>query len=335
MTKKVRIGINGFGRIGRMVIRAMKGRDDIEVVGINDLIPTSTMAHLLKYDSAHGHFKGDVSCDENSITVDGKKILVLCEKDPEKLPWGKLDAQVIMDCTGKFRDKAGCSKHIQAGAKKVIISAPGKDPDATFVRGVNCESYDPAKHNIVSNASCTTNCLAPVAKVVHELLGIEQGSMTTIHSYTNDQCIVDAPHKDLRRARAGAVSQIPTTTGAAKAVGLVLPDLNGKMDGMAIRVPTLNVSCVDFVAWCKKAGTTEELNAAFKKASETNLKGILGYCDEELVSIDFNGDPRSSIVDAKSTKVKGNLVKVLSWYDNEMGFSHRMIELALIMGRGL
>ncbi|MFH1654133.1 MAG: type I glyceraldehyde-3-phosphate dehydrogenase [Pseudomonadota bacterium] len=335
MSKKTKIAINGFGRIGRMVVRAMRGRDDIELVGINDLIPIPTMAHLLKYDTTHGHFPGSISVKDNAIVIDGKEIPVTSEKDPEKLPWGKLGVDVVMECTGVFRDQAGTSKHLKAGAKKVIISAPAIDPDGTFVMGVNHTTYDNAKHNIVSNASCTTNCLAPFAKVLNETFGIESGLMTTIHAYTNDQCVVDAPHKDLRRARAAAMSQIPTTTGAAKAVGLVLPDLNGKLDGFAIRVPTINVSCVDLTALCKKPVNAKDVNAAFKKASENELKGILGYTEEPLVSTDFNGDPRSSIVDGLLTKANGNLVKVIAWYDNEMGFSYRMVEFAIYMGERL
>lgn len=335
MSKKTRVAINGFGRIGRMVTRATLEMNDIEIVGINDLVPTSSLAHLLKYDSAHGHFPGEVGFDEKSVIVNGRKIPVTSEKEPERLPWKELNVDVVMECTGKFRKRAEAARHLTAGAKKVIVSAPSPDPDGTFVVGVNHKAYDPSAHHVVSNASCTTNCLAPFVKVIHDVVGIENGFMTTIHSYTNDQCIVDAPHKDLRRARAGAISQIPTSTGAAKAVGLVLPDLNGKLDGFSVRVPTLNVSCVDFVGTCKRETSVEELNAALKKASEGELKGILGYCEEPLVSVDFNGDKRSSIVDALSTKAKGKLIKILSWYDNEMAFSYRMAEFAVFMSKGL
>lgn len=327
------IGINGFGRIGRLALRVMVKNPDVRCVGVNDIVPARTMAHLFKYDSVHGRYSGTVTATENSLVIDGRTIPVTSEKDPAALPWGKLGATVILECTGKFVDRASAEKHLTAGAKKVIISAPAKEKDVpTFVIGVNETTYDATKHHVVSNASCTTNCLAPIAKVLHETFGIERGFMTTIHSYTNDQVVVDAPHKDLRRARAAALSQIPTTTGAAKAVGLVLPELAGKLDGMSIRVPTPNVSCVDFVAALKRAALAEDVNAAFKRAAEGDLKGILGYCEEELVSADFLGDTRSSIVDAPSTRTNGNLAKVIAWYDNEMGFCHRLVQLAEHLG---
>ena len=331
----LRIGINGFGRIGRLALRVMAEKNNMECVGINDLMPTKTMAHLFKYDSVHGRFNGTVEATENSIIVNGKTIPVTCEKDPSQLPWGKVNCDVVFECTGIFRDSTTAAKHIAAGAKKVIISAPAKGDDVpTFVVGVNHEEYKPTD-NIVSNASCTTNCLAPVAKVLNDNFGIDHGLMTTIHSYTNDQNVLDGPHSDLRRARTAAVSQIPTTTGAAKAVGLVLPDLKGKLDGMAVRVPTPNVSLVDLVVILKKAATAEEINAKMKAASETELKDILGYGDEPTVSVDYMGDPRSSIFDSLSTKVIGNTVKVLSWYDNEYGFCNRMVDLANYMGSKL
>jgi len=332
----IRIGINGFGRIGRLALRVTANDSSFEFVGINDVIPASTMAHLFKYDSTHGRFNGQVAATEKEMIVNGKKISTLNEMDPTKLPWKDLKADIVLECTGKFVDTIGASKHLAGGAKKVIISAPSKEKDApTFVYGVNHESYRPSDHHVVSNASCTTNCLAPVAKVLHENFQIERGFMTTIHAYTNDQRVVDGPHKDLRRARAAAVSQIPTTTGAAKAVGLVLPDLKGKLDGMAIRVPTANVSLVDLVVVCSKPATAESVNAALKKASEGYLKGILEYCDEPLVSVDFMGNIHSSIVDALSTKVIGNMIKVLAWYDNEIGFCHQMMNMAKYMGRSL
>ena len=332
----LRIGINGFGRIGRLALRVAANDSSVEFVGINDLIPPATMAHLFKYDSTHGRFKGEASSGERDITVNGKKIPTFSETDPAKLPWKDLKADIVLECTGRFVDTAGASKHLTAGAKKVIISAPSKEKDTpTFVYGVNHESYKPSEHHIVSNASCTTNCLAPVAKVLHENFSIERGFMTTIHAYTNDQRVVDGPHKDLRRARAAAVSQIPTTTGAAKAVGLVLPDLKGKLDGMAIRVPTANVSLVDLVLICSKPVTAESVNDALKKAAQGPMKGILEFCEEPLVSVDFMGDTHSSIVDALSTKTIGNMVKVLAWYDNEIGFCHRMLDLAKHMGKSL
>jgi glyceraldehyde 3-phosphate dehydrogenase len=325
----IKIGINGFGRIGRNFLRASAGDPAIEIVATNDITDAKTLAHLLKYDTVLGRFKGEVLVDGDAIVVNGKKIRVLAEKEVGKLPWKELGAAIVLESTGKYTKRPDAIQHIEkGGAKKVVISAPATDPDATIVMGVNERTYDPAKHAIVSNASCTTNCLAPVSKVLHEGWGIERGFMTTIHSYTNDQKILDAPHKDLRRARAAAVAQIPTTTGAAKAVGLVLPELKGRIDGISIRVPTPNVSLVDLVALLKNKATAEEVNAAFKKASEGDLKGILGYTDEPLVSVDFMSDPHSGIIDALSTKVIGdNLIKVLAWYDNEWGYSCRLVDL--------
>ncbi len=332
----VKIGINGFGRIGRNVLRGIFENPelygDVEVVSINDLTDSKTLAHLFKYDSVFRIFKGDVSSTDDSIVVNGKKIRVHSEKDPSKLPWGDEGVDVVIESTGVFRDKEKAGLHIKAGAKKVIISAPAKDEDITIVMGVNDKEYKKDEHHIISNASCTTNCLAPVAKVLNDEFGIEKGLMTTVHSYTNDQKVLDAPHKDLRRARAAAVSMIPTTTGAAKAVALVIPDLKGKLDGGAMRVPTPDVSIVDLTCNLKKDVTVEEVNKAIKKAAEGQLKGILQYCDEELVSVDFTGNPHSSIFDALSTKVVGgNLLKVLSWYDNEWGYSLRCIDLAVYL----
>ena len=325
----IKIGINGFGRIGRNFLRASAGDPAIEIVATNDITDAKTLAHLLKYDSVLGGFKGTVSVDGDAIVVDGRRIKVLAEKEVGKLPWKDLGVEVVIESTGKYTKRPDVIQHIEkGGAKKVVVSAPATDPDATIVMGINEKTYDPAKHHILSNASCTTNCLAPVAKVLHETWGIEKGFMTTIHSYTNDQKILDAPHKDLRRARAAAVSQIPTTTGAAKAVGLVLPELKGKIDGIAIRIPTPNVSLVDLVAILKAKATAEEINAAMKKASEGALKGILAYTDEPLVSVDFLSNPNSAIVDGLSTKVLGdNFIKVLAWYDNEWGYSCRLVDL--------
>jgi glyceraldehyde 3-phosphate dehydrogenase len=332
----VKIGINGFGRIGRLVFRAAVESGKAEVVGINDLCDTKTLAHLLKYDSTHGKFKGEVKAEENALIVNGKTIAVSKEKDPAALAWGKLGATIVVESTGRFTKKADAAKHIAAGAKKVIISAPSEDADNTIVLGVNEKTYDSAKHDVVSNASCTTNCLAPVCKALHEKFGILRGLVTTIHAYTNDQRILDFEHKDLRRARAAALSMIPTKTGAAKAMGLVMPELKGKMDGMSMRVPTPNVSVVDLVAEMKTDVTVETVNACLKAAAEGPLKGILVYCDEPLVSIDFNHDPASSTVDAQSTKViEGRMVKVLSWYDNEWGYSCRTIDLADLMAKKL
>lgn len=328
----VKVAINGFGRIGRIFLRQSSGYKDFEVVAINDLTDSKTLAHLLKYDSVHGIFNADVKATDNGITVNGKEIKILAVKDPEKLPWKDLGVDVVLESTGLFTDKASASKHITAGAKWVIISAPAKDPDVTVCMGVNEETLDPSKHKIISNASCTTNCLAPVAKVLLQEFGILRGLMTTIHSYTNDQRILDLPHKDLRRARAAAVNMIPTTTGAAKAVGLVLPELKGKLDGMAIRVPTPNVSVVDLVAELKKDTSAEEVNAALKKAAEGKMKGILQYTEEPVVSIDFNGNAHSSIVDATVTKVLENrMVKVIAWYDNETGYSSRVRDLIIYL----
>jgi glyceraldehyde 3-phosphate dehydrogenase len=331
----VKVAINGFGRIGRNFLRVCRGIGDIEIVAVNDLTDSKTLAHLLKYDSIHGIFPGDVSAAEGSISVDGKSIKVLAETDPSKLPWKDLGVEIVLESTGRFTDKEGASKHLGAGAGWAIISAPAKGPDATVCMGVNEETLDPSKHKVISNASCTTNCLAPIAKVLNDEFGIERGLMTTIHSYTNDQRILDLPHKDLRRARAAAVSMIPTTTGAAKAVGIVLPELQGRLDGMSIRVPTPNVSVVDLVAALKKDVTADKVNAALKKAADGPMKGILMYTEEPVVSIDFNGNPHSSIVDALVTKVlEGKMVKVLSWYDNEWGYSTRLKDLMLYIQKG-
>ncbi len=331
----IRIGINGFGRIGRNMLRASWNDPDIEYVAVNDITDAKTLAHLLKYDSVLGTFKEKVEATGDAVVVNGKSIRVLAEKEIAKLPWKDLGVSVVVESTGKFTKRLDVIQHIEkGGASKVIVSAPATDPDVTLVLGVNEKAYDPAKHHVISNASCTTNCLAPVVKVLHEGFGVERGFMTTIHSYTNDQKILDAPHKDLRRARAAAVSQIPTTTGAAKAVGLVMPELKGKIDGFAIRVPTPNVSIVDFVGVLKKAATAEEINAAFQAAAAGPLKGILGVTDEPLVSCDFMGNPHSGIVDLLSTKViDGNLVKVLAWYDNEWGYSCRLVDLAKFVAK--
>ena len=325
----VKIGINGFGRIGRNFFRAAYKDPSLQIVAVNDITDAKTLAHLLKYDSVHGRFEASVEVKENAIAVNGKEVQVLACKDAADLPWSKLGVEIVIESTGRYTDRDGAGKHIAAGAKRVIISAPAKGEDATFVMGVNERSFDPAKHFILSNASCTTNCLAPVAKVLLDTFGIERGLMTTIHAYTNDQKILDLPHKDLRRARAAGMSMIPTTTGAAKAVSLVIPELKGRLDGMAIRVPTPNVSVVDLTAELSRNATAEEINAAMKKASEGPMKGILQYVDEPLVSIDFNHDPASSSFDALSTKViGGKMVKVLSWYDNEWGYSCRLVDLA-------
>ena len=331
----IKIGINGFGRIGRNFLRALGNDPAVEVVAVNDICDAKTLAHLLKYDSILGRFQGEVQAEADAIVVNGRRIKVLAEKEVGKLPWKELGAEIVVESTGKYTKRPDALQHIEkGGAKKVVISAPATDPDTTLVIGVNEKTYDPARHHIISNASCTTNCLAPVAKVLHEGWGIEKGFMTTIHSYTNDQKILDAPHKDLRRARAAAVSQIPTTTGAAKALGLVMADLKGKVDGISIRVPTPNVSLVDLVALLKKNATAEEVNAAYKKAAEGALKGILGYTEEPLVSVDFMRDPHSGIVDALSTKVIGeNLIKVLAWYDNEWGYSCRLVDLVKYIAR--
>ena len=332
----VKIGINGFGRIGRCVLRLAVDSPDMEFIAVNDITDAKTLAHLLKYDSVHGNFTGQVEVKDDSMVVNGKSIKVIAKTNPNELPWKDMGVQVVIESTGRFTDKAGASKHLDAGAKKVIISAPAKNEDITIVMGVNDRNYDPAKHHIISNASCTTNCLAPVAKVLLENFGIKKGLMTTIHSYTNDQKILDLPHKDLRRARAAALSMIPTTTGAARAISLVLPSLKGKLDGLAIRVPTPNVSLVDLVAELEKETTLEAVNGALKKASETDLKGYLKFSEEELVSCDFNNSLFSSIVDGPLTSlIGGNLVKVLAWYDNEMGYSARIIDLIKLIGKNL
>ena len=332
----IKLGINGFGRIGRLVFRAAMNRSDVEVVAINDLTDAATMAHLLAYDSVHGKLPVAVTGKDGTIEVGGKTVAVTSIRDPAKLEWKDLGVDIVAECTGLFTDKESTSKHLAAGAKKVIISAPAKNPDITIVLGVNGNSYDPRKHHIISNASCTTNCLAPVAKVLLESFGIRCGLMTTIHSYTGDQRLLDFPHKDLRRARAAALSMIPTTTGAAKAVSLVLPELTGKLNGLAIRVPTPNVSIVDFVATIEKSGVTvADVNGALKEAAQGSLSGILSYCDLPLVSSDFNGSAYSSIVDAISTFVVQDMVKVMSWYDNETGYSTRMVDLAAMIGEQL
>ncbi len=332
----VKLGINGFGRIGRLVFRAALSHPDVEVVAINDLTDSSTMAHLLKYDSVHGRLDRIITVKDDIIEVDGKPVAITSIRDPEQLRWKDFGVEVAAECTGLFRDRESASKHLAAGARKVIISAPAQEPDITLVMGVNSHRYDPRQHHIISNASCTTNCLAPVAKVLLENFGIRCGLMTTIHAYTGDQRILDFAHKDLRRARAAALSMIPTTTGAARAVALVLPELEGKLNGLAIRVPTPNVSIVDFVATVEKAGVTvSDVNEALKKASEESLAGILGYSEAPLVSVDFNGAVFSSIVDAPITYAIDNMVKVLCWYDNEAGYSRRMVDLAAMIGAQL
>lgn len=325
----IKVGINGFGRIGRNVFKALLNnyKNEIEVVGINDLTNPATLAHLLKYDSLYGKFNGTVEAKADSIVVDGKEIKIYAERDPKNLPWKEIGAEIVIESTGFFTDAEKAKAHIEAGAKKVLISAPAKNEDITIVLGVNEDKYDAQKHNIISNASCTTNCLAPFAKVLQEEFGIVNGLMTTIHSYTNDQKILDAPHSDLRRARAAAESMIPTSTGAAKAVALVLPELKGKLNGMAVRVPTPTVSITDLVCEVSKETTAEEVNAAFKKAADGKMKGILGFSEEPLVSMDYRGDERSSIVDGLSTMVSGKLVKVVAWYDNEWGYSNRLADL--------
>ncbi len=333
----VKIAINGFGRIGRLVFRAAFGQPGVEIVAVNDMADAEINAHLLKFDSVHGIWDKEIGSKDNAMLVDGQAIQVYNEKDPANLPWGKLGVDVVVEATGVFNDAKKACAHIAAGAKKVVLTAPGKNEDITIVMGVNEEAYDPAKHHIISNASCTTNCLAPVAKVLDAKFGIERGLMTTIHSYTNDQRILDRDHKDFRRARAAACSMIPTTTGAAKAVALVLPQLKGKLNGFAVRVPTANVSLVDLVAELKTPATVEDINAALKAAAENELKGILGYCELPLVSVDFNGCQNSSTVDALSTMViEGNLVKVIAWYDNEWGYSNRVVDLVkYIAGKGI
>ncbi|WP_420127906.1 type I glyceraldehyde-3-phosphate dehydrogenase [Longimicrobium sp.] len=333
----IRVAINGFGRIGRNVLRAAKkaGATDIDFVAVNDLTDTKTLAHLLKYDSVHGIYPGTVEARENSLVVDGDEVKVFAEKDPAALPWRDLGVDIVIESTGRFTNKADAEKHIQAGAKKVIISAPAKNEDITIVLGVNEDKYDPANHHVVSNASCTTNCLAPVVKVLLDEFGFKRGLMTTVHAYTNDQNILDLPHKDLRRARAAGMSIIPTTTGAAKATSLVIPEVKGKIDGVAFRVPTPDVSVVDLTAELEKDVTAQQVNDALRAASQGRMKGILGYEETELVSIDYTGNPNSSIVDAPSTSVLDGLVKVIAWYDNEWGYSCRCVDLARFMGERL
>ncbi|WP_094603761.1 Glyceraldehyde-3-phosphate dehydrogenase [Sporomusa silvacetica DSM 10669] len=333
----IKIGINGFGRIGRNVLRVAVNNPKFEIVAVNDLTDAKTLAHLLKYDSVHGTMNAEVKAVDGGIAVNGKLIKVLAEKDPAQLPWKAMGVDIVVESTGRFTEKAKAMAHITAGAKKVIISAPGKNEDITIVMGVNQDKYDPANHQIISNASCTTNCLAPFAKVLQEKFGIKSGLMTTIHSYTNDQNILDLPHKDLRRARAAGMSIIPTTTGAAKAVALVLPELKGKLNGFALRVPTPNVSITDLVAQLEKPATAEAVNAALKEAANGELKGIMAFSEEPLVSIDYNGNAHSSIVDGLSTMMVGdNLVKVVSWYDNEWGYSNRVVDLIdFVISKGL
>ncbi len=329
----VKVAINGFGRIGRNVFRASMGNPDIEIVGINDITDNKTLAHLLKHDSVMGNLKADVSYDDDSISVDGKQISVFAERDPAQIPWGTVGAEVVIESTGFFTKAADACKHLRDGVKKVVISAPAKDEDITIVMGVNDDKYDAKSHHIVSNASCTTNCLAPAAKVLDETFGIKWATMTTVHSYTNDQRTLDLPHKDLRRARAAALNMIPTSTGAASAIGLVMPSLKGKCDGFSIRVPTPDVSVVDLVVETEKPATVETVNAALKAAAAGPMLGILGYTDEPLVSTDFLGDSRSSIVDSQMTRVIGtNMVKILTWYDNEWGYSCRVLDLVKMMG---
>jgi len=333
----VKVGINGFGRIGRNIVRASLDRNDVEYVAVNDLTDTKTLAHLLKYDSVLGPLPVEVTADADSITFGNHKVKVFAVKDPAQLDWESVGAEVVVESTGRFTDAKEASKHLRGPVKKVIISAPAKNEDVTVVLGVNQDTYDPAKHNVISNASCTTNCLAPLVKVLHDSFGIQKGSMTTIHSYTNDQNVLDFPHKDLRRARAAALNMIPTTTGAAKAIGLVMPQLKGKLDGYSMRVPTPDVSVVDFVAVLEKSATTEEVNGALKSAAEGCLKGILGYTEDPVVSTDMLHNSNSSIIDAQLTKVlDGNLVKVVSWYDNEWGYSCRVVDLiAFLASKGL
>jgi glyceraldehyde 3-phosphate dehydrogenase len=334
----IRVAINGFGRIGRNVLRAAKqsaGDGGIDFVAVNDLTDTETLAHLLRHDSVHGHYPGRVEARENALVVDGDEIRVLSEKDPAKLPWSDLGVDIVIESTGRFTNRDDAAKHLTAGARKVIISAPAKNEDVTIVLGVNEDKYNAGKHDVVSNASCTTNCLAPVVKVLLDEFGFRRGQMTTVHSYTNDQQILDLPHKDLRRARAAGMSIIPTTTGAAKATGLVLPEVKGKIDGMAMRVPTPNVSIVDLTAELDTEVDVEQVNRAFRAAAEGSLKGILAFEEEQLVSVDYIGNPHSSIVDAASTNVVAGLVKVVAWYDNEWGYSNRCVDLARFMGERL
>jgi glyceraldehyde 3-phosphate dehydrogenase len=334
MTAKV--GINGFGRIGRMVFRAAYRRDDVELLALNDITDPNTLAHLLKYDSVHGVLKAEVKVEGNNIMVGGKGTRIISEKDPGRIPWKDLDVDIVLECTGLFRDRSQASKHLDAGAKKVIISAPATDPDITLVIGVNHKDYDPKAHHIISNASCTTNSLAPICKVLLDRFGIEKGLMTTIHSYTTDQRLLDFPHKDLRRARAAAISMVPTTTGAAKAVSLVIPELAGKMNGMALRVPTPNVSLTDLVVQLSRPASAQEVNKAFEEASKGSMKGIIEYCVEPLVSTDYIGITASTVVDALSTiSIGGDMVKVLAWYDNEFGYANRLVDLAVYVAKGL
>jgi glyceraldehyde 3-phosphate dehydrogenase len=333
----IRVAINGFGRIGRNVLRAAKkaGVTDLEFVAVNDLTDPLTLAHLLRYDSVHGKYPGTVEVGDNSLIVDGQQIRVFAEKDPAALPWKELGVDLVIESTGRFTTREGASKHLQAGARKVIISAPAKNEDITIVLGVNEQKYDPSKHDIISNASCTTNCLAPVVKVLLDEFGFRRGLMTTVHSYTNDQQILDLPHKDLRRARAAGLSIIPTTTGAAKATALVIPEVKGKIDGVAMRVPTPDVSIVDLTAELEKEVTVEQVNDALRAAARGKLKGILAFTDEELVSVDYIGNPNSSIVDGPSTSVLQGLTKVMAWYDNEWGYSNRCVDLARFVGERL
>jgi glyceraldehyde 3-phosphate dehydrogenase len=329
----VPVGINGFGRIGRLAFRAMM-EQDIQVVGVNDVVPPDVLAHLLKYDSVHGGFPGSVSADGDALIVNGQRVPVSAERDPAQIPWKKWGAEIAVESTGLFTKREQAGAHLKAGAKRVIISAPAEDPDVTLVLGVNNDAYDAAKHHIVSNASCTTNCLAPVAQVLHQTFGIERGLMVTIHAYTSDQKLVDSPHKDLRRARAGALSMIPTSTGAARAIGLVMPELKGKLDGYAMRVPTPDVSVVDLTVQLEKSASASSINEAMRKAAEGPLEGILQYVEEPLVSADFVGNKHSSIFDAPSTKVlEGDFAKILTWYDNEMGYATRVADLAVFMGQ--
>ncbi len=330
----VRVGINGFGRIGRNVLRACLDEAGLDFIAINDITDAATLGHLLRHDSVHGQLKADLKVEKDALILNGKRIQIVQEREPGKLPWKTLGVDLVLECSGLFTDREKAATHLSAGAKKVLISAPAKGADITLCYGVNHTAFDPAKHAIISNASCTTNCLAPVAKVLHESFGIKRGLMTTVHAYTNDQRILDLPHSDIRRARAAAMSMIPTSTGAARAVGEVLPHLKGKLDGMAVRVPTPNVSLVDLVAELEKPASEEAVNTAMKTAAEGPLQGVLQYCEEELVSIDFNGNPHSSIFDSSLTKVMDhNFVKVLSWYDNEWGFSNRMRDVALYIGQ--
>jgi glyceraldehyde 3-phosphate dehydrogenase len=334
----INVGINGFGRIGRGVVRALlkRGEPGINLVAVNDLLPASQNAHLLKYDSVHGVLPNVVKAESDGLSVDGRKIRIFAEKDPSNIPWKSVGVDIVLECTGFFTDREKAELHLKGGAKKVLISAPAKNEDITVAIGINHDKYDPAKHNIVSNASCTTNCLAPVAKVLHENFRIKRGLMTTIHSYTNDQRTLDVGHSDLRRARAAAMSQIPTTTGAAKAIGLVIPELKGKLDGLSIRVPTPNVSCVDLVCEVEQATDKDAVNSVLKQAAEGALRGILAFTTEPLVSVDFNGNPHSSTVDGLCTSVMDKtMVKVLAWYDNETGFSNRLLELTKYVGERL